>query len=331
MSGVKIIGTGMYVPELSVTNDDFAKIVDTSDEWISTRTGIKSRHISRGEQTTAMALKASEKALEDAGVSAEDIDLILFTSVTPDYYSPSAACVLQGLIGAVNATAFDINCACAGFVYALDMARRYLACGDFKTVLIASSESLSKLTDYSDRSTCVLFGDGAAACVVKASGSMFSSYLKADGKGAGAIVARALKPQNHWTDPELDPKQLDGFTQTNSHYLYMNGKEVYKFATKVMPECIEKACERAGIAPESLDAIVPHQANVRIIEAAAKHLGQPMEKFVVNISEYGNTSSASVPICLHEALKSGRIKPGDKICIVGFGAGLIAGAAVFEV
>lgn len=330
MNSVEIIGTGVYLPEFVATNDDFTKLVETSDEWITTRTGIKTRRIAKEETTVQMAFHAAENAIKNAGISPLDIDLIIVTSVTPDYYSPSAACVVQGLLGAENATGMDINCACAGFVYALDMAKRYLADGEMKTVLIISAENLSKLTDYSDRTTCVLFGDGAAACVVKKSDNLFSSYLKADGKGACSIVGRALKPNNPFIDEQYDPFNFDGFENTKDHYLYMDGKEVYKFATKVMPEAVEGACEKAGIKPEELSLIIPHQANIRIILTAAKNLKLPMDKFYVNVDKYGNTSSASVPIALHEALQEGKIKKGDKICLVGFGAGLIAGAAVFE-
>lgn len=331
MSSINIAGTGVYLPGFIVSNDDFAKIVETSDEWITTRTGIKNRRIAAGETTCEMGLNAAKNALADAGVSPLDIDLILFTSVTPDYYSPSASCVVQGLLGAENAVCIDLNCACAGFVYALDMARRYIVCGDVKTVLIISSESLSKLTDYSDRSTCVLFGDGAAACVVKGSDGMFAPCLKADGTGAKSIVARALKPaETPFSENKTEPVDFDGFREPKEHYLYMDGREVYKFATKVMPAAVSEACEKAGISPEELDLIIPHQANIRIIQTAAKNLGLPMDKFFVNVDSYGNTSSASVPIALHEALEAGRIKKGDKICLVGFGAGLVAGAVTFE-
>lgn len=330
MSGVKIIGTGTYLPDFNASNDEFTKLVETSDEWITTRTGIKNRRIANGETTCMMGFNAASRAIENAGISPTDIDLILVTSVTPDYFSPSASCVLQGLLGASNATGIDINCACAGFVYALDMAGRYLTDPDINTVLIVSSENLSKLTDYSDRSTCVLFGDGAASCVVKKGDGMFASYLKADGAGAKSIVARALLPHNPFTEKQTDPISFDGFENTNGHYLYMDGREVYKFATKVMPEAVEGACKKAGIMPEELDLIIPHQANIRIIQTAAKNLKLPMDKFYINVDAYGNTSSASVPIALHEALLAGRIKPGDKIALVGFGAGLIAGGAVFE-
>ena len=331
MDSINILGTGVYLPEFTVSNDDFAKIVDTSDEWITTRTGIKKRRVATKETTCEMGLGAAKNAMKDAGVSPLDIDLILFTSVTPDYYSPSASCVVQGLLGAENAMCIDLNCACAGFVYALDMARRYISCGDVKTVLIVSAESLSKLTDYTDRSTCVLFGDGAASCVVTGKDGLFAPCLKADGSGAGAIVARALAPAvTPFSEQQIKAVDFDGFTEANERYLYMDGKEVYKFATRVMPSAVKEACEKAGIEPEDLDLIIPHQANIRIIQTAAKNLGLPMDKFFVNVDAYGNTSSASVPIALHEAFEEGKIKKGDKICLVGFGAGLVAGAVVFE-
>ena len=329
MSGIKIESTGMSLPEMVVTNEDFTRIVDTSDEWIKTRTGISTRHLSNGEPLWHLSVDAAQKALAAAETNAEEIDLIIHTSITSDYISPSMACLVQGKIGAVNATGFDINCACAGYVYALDMARRYLCTGDFKKVLIISSEMLSKVTNYKDRSTCVLFGDGAAATVVTAADSMFASYLKSDGTGAKHIFARTPAAENPFADPSHSVP-CDDFAENKAGVLYMNGKEVYKFATKAMAEAVEEAAKKAGIAVDDLDVIVPHQANIRIVETAASRLGQPMEKFFVNVEKYGNTSSASIPICLCELDRRGGLKRGDKVCIVGFGAGLTYGAAVFE-
>lgn len=310
-----------------VSNDDFTRIVETSDEWIKTRTGISNRHLSNGEPLWTLSVDAAQKALKAAGIGAEEIDLIIHTSITSDYISPSMACLVQGKIGAVNATGFDLNCACAGYVYALDMARRYLCTGDFKKILIISSEMLSKVTNYEDRSTCVLFGDGAAATVVSAADGLFASYLKSDGTGAKHIFARTIPAENPFATRQL---AVDDFAENKPGVLYMNGREVYKFATRAMPEAVEEAAKKAGIAVEDIDIIVPHQANIRIVETAASRLGQPMEKFFINVEKYGNTSSASIPIALSELNESGRLKRGDKVCIVGFGAGLTYGAAVFE-
>ena len=329
VNGVKIIGTGMYVPALCVENDSFKEFLDTSDEWIRTRTGIHSRHFSDGEPTWMMGEKAALKAIEAAGISPEEIDLILVTTVSSDYATPSIACMLQGKLGAKNAVGIDLNCACAAFVYALDMARRYLACGDMKTVLIVSSEKLSRLTNFEDRSSCVLFGDGAGAAVVTAGDGMFSSELVTDGTGAGHIFVRYPAADNPFCNPS-PLKEYDGYEEYKDGAMYMNGKEVYKFATQVMADVIKKAALKAGVELSDLDLIVPHQANIRIIETAASKLGLPMEKFLINLDRFGNTSSATIPMALDEAVRDGRIKSGDKIAMAGFGAGLIAGAIVME-
>lgn len=329
MSGIQIIGTGIHLPDFIASNEDYTKIVETSDEWITTRTGIKERRISTGEPTWVMGKQAAELALADAGVSAAEIDMLIVTTVTPDFFSPSTACVIQGALGACNAFAYDINCACAGFVYSLDLAKKYLDSGEVKTVLLVSCEELSKITNYADRSTCVLFGDGAAACVVRKSESMYASYLKSDGTGAGAVFARALSCKNPFLEIDTDQQKIDHFPDSHETDLYMNGQEVYKFATRAMPEAVCGACEKAGIVPGDLDVIMAHQANYRIVETAAKKLKIPLEKCYLNIDQYGNTSSASIPIGLHEIAASGRVKRGDKVCIVGFGAGLIYGASVF--
>lgn len=329
MQGVSIIGTGMCLPEKVVSNEDYTKIVETSDEWITTRTGIKTRRISDGSPEYLMSVRSAEQAIEKAGIKPEEIGLILHTSVTPDYVTPSMSCIVQGKIGAVNAACIDINCACAAFAYALDMARRYLAAGDIQYVLIVSTELLSKITNYEDRSTCVLFGDGSAACVVKAADGLFSSCLGADGTGANHIFARNFPIDNVFSETQ-NLADYDGFGDWKEHKLYMGGREVYKFATHKMPEAVEKAAAKAGISVDEIDHVVAHQANIRIIETAAARLGLPMEKFYTNIDKYGNTSSASIPICLHEMEEQGLLKRGEKVCVVGFGAGLIYGAAIFE-
>lgn len=329
-SGIKVLGIGKYVPELIADNNDFAKIVDTSDEWITQRTGIKTRHITNGEPNYYLGAKAAEAALEDAGVKAEEIDLIITATCTPDFYTPSEACLIQREIGAIGCMAIDINCACTGFDYGIDMAKRYLQSqDDVDKVLLVATEELSKFVDYTDRSSCILFGDGAAAFVLeRAEETLYSSFFGADGNGAKFLVSRALKAENVFRNnkEEFDMQM----PQTKDHFFLQDGKEVYKFATKALPNAVSKACEKAGISPEELDAIVPHQANVRIIETAAKNLGVSMDKMVVYIDRYGNTSSASIPIAFCDAVEDGRIKRGDKVCLVGFGGGLTYGAAIFE-
>ena len=325
--GLKILGTGYYLPEKVVTNADFAKIVETSDEWIVKRTGMKERHIA-SEPTHVTAEKAARMAVERAGLSPLDIDLILCTTVTSDYITPALACIVQGAIGAKNAAAFDINAACAAFVYALDMANMYLQHG-YHHVLIVSAEGLSKITDYTDRSTCVLFGDAAGACVVGKGEGDFQSVLGSDGTGAHTLFAR--RPLNDIPFVEqVDPQSVDHFPDVNrSGVLYMDGREVYKFAVGAMNHALRAACDKFGITPADLDLIIPHQANLRIIQSAAKELGLPLERFYVNIDRYGNTSSACIPVALAELDEQGRLTPGKKVGMVGFGAGLVYGGCVF--
>ncbi len=327
--GVKVKGIGRAVPEVIATNEDFAKIVDTNDEWITQRTGIKTRHISNGEPTYYFGAKAAKEAIADAGLEASDIGLIIVTTVTPDYYTPSTACLIQRELGVSGCPAFDVNAACSGFVYAVDMARRYLACGDIKYALVVASEELSKFVDYEDRSTCILFGDAAAAVVLeKAEDTLFSSFLAADGSGANYLASRAMHTINPFRDQDYTYDM--NMPEPHKHYLLQDGKEVYKFATNALPTACKEACDKAGITPDELDAIIPHQANVRIIETAAKKLHVSMDKMVLNIADYGNTSSASIPNAFYDGVKSGRIKRGDKVCFVGFGGGLTYGATIIE-
>ena len=329
-TGVRVAGIGMHVPHIIATNDDFAKIVETSDEWITQRTGIKQRHITNGEPTYYIGAKAAQKAIEDAGIKPEDIGLIITTTVTADYYTPSTACLIQREIGASGCMAMDVNCACAGFVYGFDMAKRYLQTDhNIRYVLLVAAEELSKFVDYTDRTTCVLFGDGAAAFVLRRSeDTIYSSFLGADGNGAEFLAARGLRSENAF---RINKEEFDmDMPDTKAHYLYQNGKEVYKFAVKALPEAVEKACSKLEMLPGELDAIVPHQANMRIIETAAKNLNVELRKFPMYIDRYGNTSSASIPIAFCEAVKDGRICKGDKVCLVGFGGGLTYGAVIFE-
>ena len=330
VTGVKVKGVGHYVPQMVATNEDFMKIIDTSDEWITQRTGIKTRHITNGEPTYYLGVKAAEEAIKDAGITVQDIDLIIVTTVTPDFYTPSTACLIQRDLGAIGCMAMDVNCACAGFVYGFDMAKRYLQTGDgINHVLVVAAEELSKFVDYTDRSSCILFGDAAAAFVLEAQeDTTYSSYLGADGNGAKFLVSRALKSENAFrTNEEEFDMQMP---ETKDYFFAQDGKEVYKFATKILPHAVKEACDKIGIEPNDLDVIVPHQANIRIIETAAKNLGVSMDKFPVYIHKYGNTSSASIPLAFCEAVADGKIKRGDKVCLVGFGGGLTYGGVIFE-
>ena len=330
MSGLRILATGKYLPKKIVGNVDFTEFLDTSDEWIVQRTGMHERHISAGEPTWLMGALAAKDAMEKNGIDPLSIDLVLFTTVTPDYTTPSMACMVQGYTGTANAFCFDINAACSAFVYALDLARLYLGGGDVKRVLIVSSEALSHVVDYTDRATCVLFGDGAGACVVEAADGMYASAMGSDGTRAGVLYNKSLfHPNSPFVDSSLLPEYEEPFTPTTD-YIHMDGQEVYKFAVKAFPKAIRDACAKAGIEVADLDLIVPHQANARIVEASAKALRFPLEKMYLNMDRYSNTSSACTPICLDELVEAGRLHKGDKIGIVGFGAGVTYGACVFE-
>ena len=329
MSGVFIAGTGMYAPSKVVTNDDMAEIVDTSDEWITERTGIRQRRFSTGEPNYYMGIQAARAALERAGTDPAEVDMIIGCTVTPDYYFPTLACILQSELGADNAFCWDLNAACSGFIYALDVAHTYLSTGKVRTALIVCSEELSKVIDFSDRSTCVLFGDGAGAVVVREGGGLYASYLHSLGKSGGALVSRALENHSPYAVRAGD-EAYRKYAQTTGSYIHMDGREVYRFATRAMAEAVETACGRAGVAVADLDLIVPHQANIRIIRTAAEKLGVDMSKMAVNIDRYANTSCASIPILLSELDRSGRLRRGDRIALAGFGAGLTSGAIVME-
>jgi 3-oxoacyl-[acyl-carrier-protein] synthase-3 len=327
MQGIKICGLGTYTPNFIASNKDFEKILDTSDEWITTRTGIKQRHISRGEPVWYMASNAAKQAIEQAGISPKEIDLILVSTTTPDYFFPSSACMVQREIGAEGCMALEFNCACSGFVYGVDLARRYLATGDVNTVLLIASEILTRLQDYQDRSTSILFGDGAAACIITKSDSLFSSYLGADGQGAKYLVSKNHFPVKIWGS---DDAVEDGLPDTAPFHMFQDGKEVYKFATQILPFTVNKALEKVGLQASDIDFFIPHQANLRIIQTAASNLGVSMDRFYITLDRYGNTSSSSIPIALQEAVETGTIKRGQKVCLIGFGAGLTYGAVIFE-
>lgn len=308
---VAITGTGSYLPERVLTNADLEKMVDTNDEWIVSRTGISERRICGENMTTVdLAAQAAERALRDGGILAEDLDLIIVATVTPHNLFPSVACGVQERIGAKKAGAFDLGAACSGFIYALEVGKQFIASGTYDKILIIGAETLSKFTDWQDRNTCVLFGDGAGAIVLQPAASEQSgilvSNLKADGSGG-----------------DLLKLEHDAFIQ-------MNGNEVYRFAVKIMGEAVLEALEKANLTTADLDYLIPHQANIRIIQAAAKRLNLDMEKVYVNVNKYGNTSAASVPIALDEAVKLGKIKEGNIIALVGFGAGLTWAASILR-
>ena len=316
----RIIGTGSSIPNRKVTNDDLAKIMDTSDEWIYSRTGIHSRHLVEQETTTSMASDAAQKAMENAGVSPEEIDLIIVGTVSGDMCYPSTACLVQAKIGAVNAVAYDISAGCSGFLFALNTAHAYIQSGIYQCALVIGAETLSKMMDWNDRSTCVLFGDGAGAAIVKANNAGIRAITQhSDGAGGDVLVCSNRGSNNPFvtSDTKLD-------------YTKMEGQEVFKFAVKMVPKCIQEVVDKAGLSVEDVDYFLLHQANRRIIESVSKRLNVPIEKFPTNIEHYGNTSAASIPILLDELNCEGTFKKGDIIVMSGFGAGLTWGATLLE-
>ncbi|HHD2584266.1 TPA: beta-ketoacyl-ACP synthase III [Clostridium perfringens] len=323
MKNAKMIGFGLYTPKNLVENERLQEFLETSDEWIRTRTGIERRYISLDENTSDLAVEASKKALNQAGLSAEDIDLIILATVTPDNFTPSTACIVQDKLGAKNAWAFDINAACTGFIYALKLGRSLIRSGEAKNALIIGAETLSKALNWEDRGSCVLFGDGAGATVLTSTeedcGIKYVN-VKSDGSKGDSLVIQGL-PLN---SPFKDGREV------SENYINMNGREIFKFATKVMEESIVEILEKENIKIEDIDAIIPHQANLRIIDYVVKRLGIPREKFITNLQNYGNTSGASIPIALCESINEGNLKKGDNIIMVGFGGGLTWGAALIK-
>ncbi|MDQ0494233.1 beta-ketoacyl-ACP synthase III [Paenibacillus brasilensis] len=320
---VGVIGTGKYVPEKILTNKDLEAIVETSDEWIVSRTGIQERHIAAPDQATSdLAYEAAIKALKSAGMKAEDLDLIIIATVTPDMAFPSTACILQDKLGAKGAAAFDLSAACSGFVYGLATATSFIKTGIYNNALIIGVDCLSRITDYTDRNTCVLFGDGAGAVVIGEvpEGRGFQSFdLGAEGAGGGLLKLEAGGSRLPASADTIENKQ---------HYIYMNGREVFKFAVRVMGTATVDVLEKAGLTKDDIDLFVPHQANIRIIQSAMQRLDLPEEKVVINVNKYANTSAASIPLALVEAAEEGRMKEGDRILMVGFGGGLTWGASV---
>lgn len=322
---VKIMGTGKYVPERVLTNQDLEKMVETNDEWITTRTGIKERRIASENQASSdLAYEASLKAIGAAGIDVDEIDLIIVATITPDMFFPATACILQEKLGAKKAAAFDLSAACSGFIYGLANAANFIAAGIYKHALVVGSECLSKITDYTDRNTCILFGDGAGAVVLgpgEENQGFLSFELGADGTGGDLLKLSGGGSRNPATEETISQ---------GMHYIHMNGREVFKFAVKIMDNAAERALQKAGLDKSDIDLLVPHQANIRIIQSSLNRLELPEEKCVINLDKYGNVSAASIPIALAEAVESNRIKDGDIIVLVGFGGGLTWGAAVLK-
>jgi len=322
----EVASVGIGVPPDVLTNADLALTLDTSDQWIVERTGIRERRIARPDQSVAMlSREASESAMRRAGVTAADLDAIVLATASPDRLLPGTACDLQALIGAENAVAFDIGAACPGYVFALTVAEGLIASGQSETVLVVGAEKLSTITDFQDRSTGILFGDGAGASIVRRSSEpgrgLLATYIKSDGRLAPLLY----RPGGGSADPISEKVVCE-----RSHYMKMAGREVFKAAVLAMAEACDAVLRRAGISADEVDLLVPHQANLRIIESTAKHAGIPMSKVMVNVDRYGNTSSASIPLALDQAVAEGRIQPGSVVLLVAFGAGFTRGSAVIR-
>lgn len=315
----RVIGTGSYLPGNPVSNDDLAaRGIDTNDEWIVTRTGIRCRHLAEaGTTSSELGLIAAQRALEMAGVAATDLDLIVVATSTPDFIFPSTACIIQGKLGNKGAAAFDVQAVCAGFTYALGIAEKFIASGSHKKALVIGAEVFSRILDWNDRGTCVLFGDGAGAVVLEASETpgIMATAMHADGSQFGILNV---------------PGQVCGGQVTGDPFLRMDGQAVFKFAVRVLADIAEEVCAKAGIATADLDWLIPHQANIRIIEATGKKLGVNREKVIVSVDRHGNTSAASVPLALDEAVRDGRIQRGQKVLVEGVGGGFTWGAALLE-
>ena len=320
-----VLGTGRYLPEGTLSNHDLEKLVATSDEWILTRTGIHNRHIaSAGQTTSTLAVKASEKACKNAGISPEELDLILVATITPDMFFPSTACLVQNQLGARTVGAFDMLAACSGFVYAITTAASYIESGPARNVLVMGAETLSKIVDYQDRSTCILFGDGTGAVILGADQTgrdVIYSHLAADGSGSDLMKIPAGGSAQPTTESTVSEKL---------HYMKINGREVFRFAVRKMVELTQNAIDSCGLSPEEVALVIPHQVNERIIESAIKKSNVPRDRYYININRYGNTSAASIPIALDEARQQGRVHSGDNVVLVAFGGGLTWASAVIR-
>lgn len=315
----RITGTGSYLPSQVLSNDDLvARGVETSDEWIVERTGIRCRHIAdEGQTTSDLALEASRRAIDSAGVAVESIDLIILATSTPDYIFPSTACLLQSRLGNKGAAAFDVQAVCSGFVYALTMAEKFIRSGSHRRALVVGAEVFSRILDWNDRGTCVLFGDGAGAVVLEASvePGILASALHADGSQHGILEV---------------PGNVCGGKVVGEPFVKMDGPAVFKFAVKVLAEVAQEVIEQAGLSPAAIDWLIPHQANIRIIQSTAKKLGLPMEKVVTTVDRHGNTSAASIPLALDVAVRDGRVRRGDAVMLEGVGGGFTWGAVLLK-
>ncbi len=321
-----IAGTGSYLPKKTLTNDDLSKIVETNDEWITTRTGIKTRRIAADNESTAtLAAQAAKNAIADAGITPEQVDMIIVATVTPEMVFPSTACFVQDAIGAKNAWAFDLSAACSGFVYGLSIAEQFIKSGKYENILVIGAETLSKITNYKDRGSCILFGDGSGAAIVqrgtgKARGIIYSKTIS-DGSGWGALKCEAYGSRNPVSRELANPDMI---------YMNINGKEVYQLAVRNIVDIVTESVAACNLSISDVDLFIPHQMNARIIESSAKRLGLDEDKVFINIEKYGNTSAASIPIAMDEAKRQGRIKSGDIVILVAFGGGLTWGANVIE-
>lgn len=321
---VGIIGLGSYLPEKVLTNKDLEKMLDTTDEWIRTRTGIRERRIARKDEATSdMAVEASKRALEDAKLKPEDIDLIIVATITPDMFFPATGCIVQHKLGARQVPAFDISVACSGFIYGLAIANQFISSGAYRYGLVIGAEKLSSITDWSDRTTCVLFGDGAGAAILGPveRGGILSAYLGADGREGDLLKLPAGGSRIPATKKTIDDRL---------HFVKMNGSELFKHAVKIMADAALKVTRPLDLKAEDISLVIPHQANIRILEAVGKRMGLDKSKIYLNIDRYGNMSAASSAVALADAVKEGRIKKGDKILLDAFGAGLTWGAVVIE-
>lgn len=323
--GTRLIGTGSYMPDLKLTNEMLESMVDTNDEWIVKRTGIRERRIAQNTATWELALEAGRRALEDAALDASELDLIIVGTATPDFFTPSVSCMVQGKMGASKAMAFDLSAACSGFVYSVDVADSFIRAGKAKNVLVICAETLSRIIDYTDRSTCVIFGDGAAAAVFQASEQegVLTTYMRANGTLGECLKAQCL--------PVEDPLAQGPRAVCDHRFLKMAGSDVFRFTASAVPEAIDAVLHQANMTADQIDWFVLHQANVRILQMVTTRYGLDPKKVYVNIDRYGNTSGVSVALCLDEMRKNGQLKAGQHIVISGFGGGLTYGAALIRI
>ena len=321
----RLIGTGSYMPDLKLTNEMLESMVDTNDEWIVKRTGIRERRIAQNTATWELALEAGRRALEDAALDASELDLIIVGTATPDFFTPSVSCMVQGKLGASKAMAFDLSAACSGFVYSVDVADSFIRAGKAKNVLVICAETLSRIIDYTDRSTCVIFGDGAAAAVFQASEQegVLTTYMRANGTLGECLKAQCL--------PVEDPLAQGPRAVCDHRFLKMAGSDVFRFTASAVPEAIDAVLHQANMTADQIDWFVLHQANVRILQMVTTRYGLDPKKVYVNIDRYGNTSGVSVALCLDEMRKNGQLKAGQHIVISGFGGGLTYGAALIRI